>query len=136
MSDDASVSRRRISPTAVTVQVRLAKESGALGAAQRVLHTGIVDATDVAAVAGTTPRSVLRWQAATAEPRRDAEARMLELAAVLDLAGRIMPRDSARLWMRSPVPDLDWQRPLELIAAGRFREVIDSLDALAEGVVA
>lgn len=107
-----------------------------MGAVRKVLETGLVDAQDVAQVAGTTARSVLRWQSAESEPRRDAEDRMLELAAVLDLAATVMPRASARLWLRTPVPDLDWRKPLDVIAAGKFREVIDSLDALAEGVMA
>lgn len=107
-----------------------------MGAARRVLETGLVDAVDVAHVAGTTPRSVLRWQSAETEPRRDAEDRLLQLSAVLELAASVMPAESARLWLRTPVPDLQWQRPLDVIAEGRFRDVVDSLDALAEGVVA
>jgi len=30
----------------------------------------------------------------------------------------------ARLWLRSPNPELDWKKPLELIADGEYRRVI------------
>lgn len=67
-------------------------------------------------------------------PRREAEARLLELRAVLDLARQVMQDDTARLWMRSPNPDLGYDKPLDLVAAGHYQRVIDLLIALAEGV--
>ena len=36
--------------------------------------------------------------------------------------------------MRGPHPGLDYEKPLDLIAAGRYREVVAELLALAEGV--
>lgn len=43
-------------------------------------------------------------------------------------------RDAARFWMRSPNPDLGYEKPLELVAEGQYQRVIDLLLALAEGV--
>lgn len=107
-----------------------------MNAVAHVLSSGLVDVSDVARVVGATPRSVSRWQADEVIPRREAEERILELGAVLDMACRIMPESSARLWLRSPISDLDWQKPLDVIHAGGFKLVIDSLEALAEGVMA
>jgi hypothetical protein len=46
-------------------------------------------------------------------------------------------RDSAaRLWLRSPNPDLGYEKPLDLIAQGHYQRVIDLLLAIAEGVTA
>jgi hypothetical protein len=36
--------------------------------------------------------------------------------------------------MRSPNPDLGYEKPLDLIAAGQYQRVVDLLLALAEGV--
>lgn len=96
----------------------------------------LVDAIDVARVAGTSPRSVIRWRAGDVSPRRETEDRLLELKAVLDLARRVFRDDVARRWLRSPVPDLDYEKPLELVAAGDWRRVVTSLLATAEGVTA
>ena len=96
----------------------------------------VVDTTDVARVSDTNPRSVSRWRAQGALPRRDAEERLLELRAVVDLARRVMRDDAARFWLRAPNPDLGYSKPLDVVAAGEYRRVIDLLLALAEGVTA
>jgi len=96
----------------------------------------VVDTTDVARVSSTHPRSVARWQAEEANPRREAEERLLELKAVVDLTRRVMSDDAARLWLRSPNPDLDFDKPLDLISAGNYQRVVDLLLAIAEGVTA
>lgn len=94
----------------------------------------VVDTSDLARVSDTNPRSVARWKAEAATPRRDAEERLLELRAVVDLARRVMRDDAARFWMRSPNPDLGYEKPLDLIATGQYQRVVDLLLALAEGV--
>lgn len=94
----------------------------------------VVDTADLARVSDTNPRSVARWKAQEATPRRDAEERLLELRAVVDLARKVMRDDAARFWMRSPNPDLGYEKPLDLVSEGRYQRVIDLLLALAEGV--
>jgi putative toxin-antitoxin system antitoxin component (TIGR02293 family) len=94
----------------------------------------VVDTADLARVSDSNPRSVARWRAETAVPRREAEERLLELRAVVDLARRVMRDDAARFWMRSPNPDLGYEKPLDLVGAGQYQRVVDLLLALAEGV--
>lgn len=94
----------------------------------------IVDTVDVARVSDTNPRSVSRWRSESVAPRRESEERLLELSAVVDLARRVLRPDAARLWMRSPNPDLRYDKPLDLIATGHYQRVVDLLLALAEGV--
>lgn len=101
-----------------------------------VLQGEVVDSGDVARVLGTTPRSVARWQASEVTPRRESEERLLELKAVVDLARRIFRPESARLWLRSPNPDLSYEKPLDLLSRGEYRRVIGSLMAMGEGVTA
>ena len=59
---------------------------------------------------------------------------MLELKSVLDLARRYLRPDSARLWLRSPDPALGFEKPLDVIGRGGYRQVIGSLLAMAEGL--
>jgi putative toxin-antitoxin system antitoxin component (TIGR02293 family) len=100
----------------------------------RLFEDDIVDTADVARVSGTNPRSVSRWRTESVVPRRESEERLLELRAVVDLARRVMRPDAARLWMRSPNPDLGYDKPLDLIATGNYQRVVDLLLAIAEGV--
>lgn len=101
-----------------------------------MIDTGIIDPGDVAEITGSTPRSVSRWTAAKATPHRDAEDRLLELKVVVDQLRTVLREEPARLWLRSPNPDLDWHKPLELMAGGEYRRVIGAVLAVAEGVTA
>ncbi len=96
--------------------------------------TEVIDTADVARVSGTHARSVNRWHTSKAEPRRESEERLLELKAVVDLLRRVVGDDAARLWLRSPNPELGYDKPLDLVAAGQYQRVIDLLLALAEGI--
>lgn len=110
---------------------------GALdGVLAELIVTHVVDAADIAQITGATPRSVSRWTAARAAPRREAADRLLELKAVVDLLRTVLRDEPARLWLRSPNPDLDWRKPLELIADGAYRQVVGAVSAMAEGVPA
>jgi uncharacterized protein (DUF2384 family) len=103
---------------------------------EHVLHDDIVDANDIARALGTTVRSVGRWQAGEVAPRRESEERLLELKAVVDLIHRHLRPVPARMWLRSPNPDLAYEKPIDLIAVGDYRKVIASILAMAEGVTA
>lgn len=99
-----------------------------------MLRDDVVDTADVARVLGATARSVGRWQSEEVAPRRESEERLLELKAVVDLAGLHLRPASARLWIRSPNPDLGYEKPLDLVRRGEYRKVIGALLAMAEGV--
>lgn len=102
----------------------------------QVLSDELVDSADVARVLGTTSRSVARWHMAEVGPRRESEERLLELKAVVDLARRYLQPETGRLWLRSPNPELSYEKPLDLIGRGDYRRVIGALLAMAEGVTA
>jgi hypothetical protein len=97
---------------------------------------GVVDSADVAYVADTDVHLVSRWSAGTAAARPEAEERLAELRAVVDLALRVMRESDARIWIRAPNRELASAKPLDLIAHGEYRRVIAVLLALGEGVTA
>lgn len=101
-----------------------------------MLDSGIVDPTDIARVLGTPARSVTRWTTTGETPRRENEERFLELRAVVDALRQGLRDEPARLWLRSPVPALDYDKPLDLVERGEYRRVIGAIVALAEGVTA
>jgi putative toxin-antitoxin system antitoxin component (TIGR02293 family) len=101
-----------------------------------MLDSEVVDAPDIARVLGTSSRSVARWVSAGSMPRRENEERILELKAVIDALTRVLREEPARLWLRSPIPALDYEKPIDLIERGEYRRVIGAILALAEGVTA
>lgn len=109
--------------------------SGMAAVVDELLVDDIVDPPDVARVTGATPRTVSRWREG-ASPRRPAEERLLELKAVVDLLRRVLREEPAHLWIRSPNPELGYEKPLDLIERGEYRRVIGAILAMAEGVTA
>ena len=101
-----------------------------------MLRSEVVDAPDVARVLRTSARSVARWASEGSLPRRDNEERLLELKAVVDALRQVMRDEPARLWLRSPVPALDYNKPIELIERGDYRTVIGAILSIGEGVTA
>lgn len=69
-------------------------------------------------------------------PRRQNEERLLELEAVIDVLREVMRDEPARLWLRSPVPALDYDKPMDLIEQGEYRRVIGAILSIGEGVTA
>ncbi len=108
--------------------------AGVTDVIEELLAGEMIDTNDVAAVLGSTQRSVSRWATTKTRPRRQTEDRLLELKAVVDLLRTALREEPARRWLRSPNPGLDWRKPLEVIADGDYRRVVAVILAIAEGV--
>ena len=89
---------------------------------------------DLARILGASPRTVARWLHAETSPRRETRERILELVAVLDALSNTVQGQNAYDWLFSPIPALRHRKPADLLAEGRYREVLGAIDALAEGV--
>lgn len=91
---------------------------------------------DVAKVVGSKSRTVARWAAGENVPRGTARQRLLDLAAVSQQLEKVMKPEAASAWLHQPNSELDNMRPLDLIEQGRAREVLDLIEAIADGVFA
>lgn len=91
---------------------------------------------DIAQVVGTDQKTVRRWSKQETVPRGDQRKRLLDLATVVDEASLILKPDAIGAWLLQPNPLLNFERPLELVATGDYRRVLDALAALGEGVFA
>ena len=89
---------------------------------------------DIARVAGTTSRSVARWARGESDPRGSSRDRLLEMAAVVTELSNVLTPDAAHVWLFTPNPFLQFDRPIDLLAAGEYRRVLGVVSALADGV--
>ena len=89
---------------------------------------------DVARAVGASPRSISRWAHGEADPRAHLRDRLLEINVVVTELARVLEADAAHVWLFSPNPFLDFERPLDLVADGQFKRVLGAIDALADGV--
>lgn len=90
---------------------------------------------EVGQIVDASARSIARWSAGEVVPQRLNKQRLLELAYVADAVTEIMPRENANLWVLSPNRLLDHDTPADRVRAGRYKDVLDLIEALAEGVV-
>ena len=93
-----------------------------------------VDQADLARMLETNPRTVSRWLSRETSPRSNARERLLELIAVLERLSGVLRPEAAHDWLFTPNPSFDHHKPVDLLRAGEFREVLGAIDAMAEGV--
>lgn len=89
-----------------------------------------VSAREVAQLLDTTPQTVSRWQTGRSSPQPQSLDRLLRLEWLADQLGQFYPPDEARLWLFSPHPELEGERPADLIARGRIEEVLAIIDRM------
>lgn len=89
---------------------------------------------DVAKVVGASPRSISRWAHGEADPRSRPRDRLLEVAAVVTELSRVLVPDAAHVWLFTPNPFLEFDRPIDLVSEGEYRRTLTAIGALADGV--
>jgi uncharacterized protein (DUF2384 family) len=53
---------------------------------------------------------------------------------VAEAVTEVLPADHANVWMFSPNRLLGHRKPADLIREGKFKDVLDLIEAMAEGV--
>jgi uncharacterized protein (DUF2384 family) len=91
---------------------------------------------EVARILDRDPKTVRRWLRQETTPRWEVREVVLALNVVLEHFAEVIDPAAAEDWLFTPVPSLGYERPVELIRAGRAREVLNLIDALGEGVFA
>lgn len=104
------------------------------GRLRRAVEQTDLDQAVIAMLTGANPRTVSRWIQAEVEPRAESRRRLLEVLAVLEHLSGVLKPQAAHDWLFSPNGMLDHHKPIELLAAGEFRRVLEMIDAIAEGV--
>jgi uncharacterized protein (DUF2384 family) len=95
--------------------------------------TGL-DPADVARILDKPPRSIYRWLSEDVQPRWESRERLLEVIYVMERLSQVIVPGASQDWLFTPNAELGHQKPVELLRAGGFREVLAVIDALGEGV--
>ena len=112
----------------------IAVQSQAVRRLSQVMRGTSIDASGVARILHRDPKTVQRWLRQETEPRWDVREIVLALNVVLERLSEVIDPSAAEDWLFTPVPALEHQRPVDLIRAGRARDVLNLIDALGEGV--
>ena len=89
---------------------------------------------EIGQIVDASPRSVSRWSSGEVVPQKLNKQRLVELAYVAELVTTILPQDKANLWMFTPNRLLDHDTPAQRIHNGGYRDVLDLIEAIADGV--
>lgn len=95
-----------------------------------------IDATGVARILDKDPKTVLRWLREDTVPHWDTRELLLALDVVLERLAEVIQPEAAEEWLFTPVPALDYERPVDLVRSGEYRRVLALIDGLGEGVFA
>jgi transcriptional regulator with XRE-family HTH domain len=96
---------------------------------------GGLSASDVARVVGVADRQVRNWSSGASAPRGGTRDKLLELHYVTRQLRDVYTREGAEIWLHGRKKSLGAQRPIDLLAEGRFDEVLDAIERLSAGAM-
>ena len=92
-----------------------------------------IDATGVGRILDKDPKTVLRWLREDTLPHWNTRELLQPL---LERLAEVVQPEAAEEWLFTPVPALDYERPVDLVRSGEYRRVLALIDGLGEGVFA
>jgi transcriptional regulator with XRE-family HTH domain len=78
---------------------------------------------DIARATGSGVSTVSAWLRRERAPRGRRAERLVELSSIADRLAAVLGAERVPVWLNKPVTALDHQKPLEVIADGRYEQV-------------
>jgi transcriptional regulator with XRE-family HTH domain len=104
--------------------------------AAHIQEIGHLTVADIARATGANETTVRAWLRDDRSPSGTYAERLVELSSIVERLVRLMQPTYVPVWMRKPVPLLDDDKPLDVIAAGDYRRVSRVLAGLeASGAI-
>ena len=91
--------------------------------AAHIAEIGHLSAGDIARATDADPTTVRAWLRDQRSPTGIHAERLAELSALVERLVRVMVPLQVPVWLRKPIPLLDDDKPLDVIAAGEYRKV-------------
>jgi uncharacterized protein (DUF2384 family) len=93
------------------------------GEAAHIQQIGHLTVPDIARATGANETTVRAWLRDDRSPSGIRAERLVELSSIVERLVRVMQATYVPVWMRKPIPLLDDDKPLDVIAAGDYRRV-------------
>jgi transcriptional regulator with XRE-family HTH domain len=94
-------------------------------------NTGI-SATNIAQIVGTSAQTLSRWTAGKNEPQFNHLERLLSLDYLAEQLSEFFEPQDVKLWLLAPHPQLNGERPVDLLSQDRFKEVLAVIERLRD----
>jgi uncharacterized protein (DUF2384 family) len=82
-----------------------------------------------------TPQTVSRWVTGKNDPQREHLDRLLEFNYLTERLAEFFEPEDAKLWLFAPHPQLNGQRPADLVAKGRQTKVLAAIARLQDSAI-
>jgi transcriptional regulator with XRE-family HTH domain len=93
------------------------------GEAAHIQEISHLTAPDIARATGANETTVRAWLRDERSPSGTYAERLAELSSIVERLVRVMEAAYIPVWMRKPLPVLDDDKPLDVIADGNYRRV-------------
>lgn len=97
---------------------------------------GALKGSDVANMTSVSPATVSRWTAGKAFPQPKTQLLISDLRYIVDRLAEYYSPDETRLWLYAKHPQLNGERAIDLIHAGRTAEILSVIEGLDESTYA
>jgi transcriptional regulator with XRE-family HTH domain len=98
--------------------------------AARIRATGHLSDRDIARATGAGVSTVGAWLRGSRSPRGERAERLAELSAIVERLARVMDPRYIPVWLQKPLPALENEKPIDLLAQGEWRQVARLVSAL------
>jgi transcriptional regulator with XRE-family HTH domain len=93
------------------------------GEAAHIQEIGNLTVPDLARATGANETTVRAWLRDDRSPSGTYAERLAELSSIVERLVQVMEPEYVPVWMRKPIPLLDDDKALDVIAAGDYRRV-------------
>lgn len=90
---------------------------------------------EVAAITGVKVRQVQHWASGAHRPQGEAKDRLLELHYIVERLRDVYKPEGIDIWIHARNRGLSGEKPIDLLAAGRFEQVLAAVERLAAGAM-
>jgi uncharacterized protein (DUF2384 family) len=98
--------------------------------AKRVRDVAHLSDALIAKATGARPSTVRDWFNDRSSPTGVRAERLIELSEMMDRLARVIQPEYIPIWLQRPVPVLDDEKPLDLLARGDYRRIADVITDL------
>lgn len=99
------------------------------------LREGVLTNAELAEITGVRARQVQHWASGAHRPVGEAKDRLLELQYIVDQLRDVYTAEGIDIWLHGRNQALDSEKPIDLLVAGRFKEVLGAVERLASGAM-
>jgi transcriptional regulator with XRE-family HTH domain len=98
--------------------------------ASRIRQAGHLSASQIGQAVGAAPSTVREWFSGRSNPTGERAERVAALGEIVERLTPVVRADYIPVWLFKPVEVLGDERPVDLIASGRAREVARAVSEL------